>query len=385
MGFFQKFFSSTAPSVEQPKSTGYQAFSTPLMHIGSENLALPQIQTNYSMQGYIYFGTDNLYPQKLTSLYSTSGMHGACVDFVVEATIGGGYEWENTKLTATEKVNLLAFEKANSFKKLFRILSLDYYIHRRVTVELTKRQGTYKFKRIDPASIRSNATGTKFMYSEDWSRGLINAKEYDVYTEDKNDGVYLYVYHALTPGTDVYPLPRYNGILNWAYLDAENPFFHKSNLQNSIFPSIVIRRPKEFGSEEEVRKFKTEISTKTGAKNAGRVLVLTGNGKEAVPELDQLTANKNDEAFSVSAKESKESICIAHRVNPAIMGIKVAGSLGTTTEIKDAYTIFEKGVVLPLRAELEEIFNDLVSLANVPNTLKIKNFQIIDNIITEKL
>ena len=103
-----------------------------------------------------------------------------------------------------------------------------------------------------------------------------------------------------------------------------------------------------------------------------------------MPEFSSISANNNDTAFDSSGKECKDSICIAHGINPSLMGIKVAGSLGNTEEIKNSYVIFEKNVVIPFRNTMEEIFNDLVGIAGVKNTIKINNFQIIEGQIIDK-
>jgi len=382
--FGYELFKSQAPLTQNTTSSYTNfAFSTPLSPIGKGNLSLPYVNRYYTQNNIVRFGSDNLYPQVLNQLFLSSPVLGAILDYIANATIGGGYEWVDTKVGVAQKVDEMAFEKKNKFRKLTKAITLDYVIHRRVCVLIQKRSGAVKYKRLDPSTIRNNATNTVFVYSNDWSRGLVDNKEYKRWTPDCGDGEYLYVYQDETPGQDIYAIPRYNSALNWAYMDAEQSFFHKSNMQNSVFPSLVIRRPKEFQSVEEVNKFKIEIQDKTGASNAGKLLVLTGNGFDDTPELTSLPSNSNDKMFEGTAKELKESIAISLGINPAIIGVKVSGSLGATTEIKDSYAIFEKNVVKPTRETMEEILNDLIDIAGIKNTIIIKDFQIIDGIITE--
>jgi capsid portal protein len=191
------------------------------------------------------------------------------------------------------------------------------------------------------------------------------------------------MYQDETPGQDIYPIPVYNSILNWAYLDGEQSFFHKSNIENSVFPSAVIRRPKEFTSNDEASEFKEELNSKTGASNGGRLLVLSGNGMDDVPEFEQIQANSNDKLFEGTAKELKENICFAHKINPSIMGIKVAGSLGNAEELTTSYAIFEKNVVMPDRTTMSEIFNDLLDITGLNQTVTINNFQIVGEVMIE--
>lgn len=364
---------------------GSMMFSTPLMDIGGGDLSLPYINSTYTTNNYVMFGVDNLYPQLLIQLYLQSAMHGSCIDFISQSLIGGGYTWDNyDKLTASEIVDIKTFEKKSRFKQLVKSITKDWTIHRRVVIEvIVKDKKVSNIKRIDPSKIRNNKDKSIFIYSDDWSMGLVSTKEFKKYHIGVKDGSYILYFEDETPGQDIYPIPSYNSILNWAYLDSEQSFFHKSNLQNGIFPSLAIRRPKNFSSLEEVKRFKEEISLKTGAGNAGKVLVLTGNGFDDTPTIEGISSNNNDTMFTETSKEIKENICIAHKINPSIMGVKVSGQLGNTTEIKDSYVIFEKNVVMPERETLEYIFNEIIEVYGIKTTLTINNYQIIDNQIEE--
>jgi hypothetical protein len=63
------------------------------------------------------------------------------------------------------------------------------------------------------------------------------------------------------------------------------------------------------------------------------------------------------------------------------MGIKVAGSLGNSDELQMSYSIFEKNVIMPLRDELTEIYDELLDIAGVKNSIEINDFQIIEKAI----
>ena len=376
-------FNISRTKEEKPESNP-QTFSA-FVPIGKENLSLPYIDPMYTLNGITQFGADNLYPQKLNQLYFSSPIHSACIDFTVNAIIGGGYTWNNEKAPAQEIVDRLAFEKFNHFNKLSRLLTRDWLIHKRVTVEIVRRgKDVIKFRRVDPETIRNDQWLERFMYSSDWRRGYLNAREFIKYYDGCKDISTLYTFYDSSPGVNSYPLPSYNSALNWVQLDAEQAYFHKNNIQNAIFPSLAIRRPKEFQSIAEIEQFKREIADKTGAANAGKVIVLTGNGMDDVPEIVNIPTNDNSGIFDSTSKELKENISIAHKINPAIMGIKTGGQLGATTEIQDSYTIFEKNVVQPDRAVIEEILNELIHIAGVHDSITINNYQIIEGQIIDK-
>ena len=65
------------------------------------------------------------------------------------------------------------------------------------------------------------------------------------------------------------------------------------------------------------------------------------------------------------------------------MGVRTTGSLGGGADIKQAYIIFEKNVVIPLREQVKDIFDALTKAAGIDASIEILNFQIINEAITE--
>ena len=66
------------------------------------------------------------------------------------------------------------------------------------------------------------------------------------------------------------------------------------------------------------------------------------------------------------------------------MGVRTTGSLGSGSDIKQAYVIFEKNVVLPLREQVQDIFNEILHIAKLSVAeFRINNFQIINESIVE--
>lgn len=376
--FFEKQIKTEVVNVND----GKMSFSTPFFKIGKGDLGKPFISTWYTVSGIVQFGSDNLYPQILDQLYYTSPMHSGCLEFISRAAIGGGYEYTTPPVTGVEKVDLYTFEKKNKFKKIFRYLPIDFLIHKRVCFLIKKDvQGKFvSMTKLNPATIRNNQTIDKFVYCQDWSRrtGLI---EYNKYTPNGKDLESIYVYHAESVGQDTYPLPSYISILNDVFLDGEISFLQKANIQNSIWPSLAIRIPKLFASDEEREDFKKGIVDNSGASGGGKIIFLQGQGIENTPELVTVATNQNDKLFDSTIENVFNKICFAHGINPSIMGIKVAGSLGNAQELEMSYSIFEKNVIMPLRDELTEIYDELLDIAGVKNSIEINDFQIIEKAI----
>ena len=65
------------------------------------------------------------------------------------------------------------------------------------------------------------------------------------------------------------------------------------------------------------------------------------------------------------------------------MGIRVSGKLGSGSDIKQAYIIFEKNTIIPLRENIQDIVNDLFDIAKVKARVEVNNFQIVNETIVE--
>lgn len=360
--------------------TAPQAYNTPFLKIGKGNLSLPYIQSNTSKAGVIYFGDSNLFPQILNQMYFTSPLHSAIVDFTVNAVVGGGVDIELKEDNATNQVDKRIFFSRVGGQKCFRTLERDYYLHRRCHLFLYfSDSGQFlKAKRVDPSQIRYRFDGD-YDYAEDWAT-YRNRRTVKAYNPAGNYGEVLYTKQDESPGQDHYPLPAYSSALNWCYLDGEQSYLHKNNIQNSIFPSIIIRRPKRFSSKKEQEEFIDGLKGNKGAENAGRVGVLTGDGIENVPEVEQITTNNNDKLFTETSKSIQDNISFAHKINPSIMGIKVAGSLGNAQELALSYAIWEKNVVMPEREILIEIGNELMHIAGIEGDFFVEEYSIVSNV-----
>lgn len=350
-----------------------QAMNTPFMKVGKGNLSLPYIQNTVSGKGIIYFGGDNLYPQLINQMYYTSPLHGAIVDYTVNASIGGGYDIKTNDSVGQEVDKSIFLKK---YTPLFDLLEKDLYMHNRCHVFMNfSDSGKFlNMERCDPSKIRYRFDGG-VEYSDDWMTQQ-QRKQVVVFKHGAmNKGKVLFTHSMVTPGVDYYPIPTYTSALNWVFLDGEQSFFHKNNIQNSIFPSIFIRRPKRFANKKEIEDFKDGLSRSKGAENAGYIGVLTGDGFENTPEAVPAPVGQNDKLFIQTEKSIKDNICFAHKINPSIVGIKVAGSLGNAQELEMSYAIWEKNVVLPLRKQLENLGNSILQIIELKGVFSVNEFK----------
>ncbi len=379
MGLFGKFKKEDAPQVEVD---GYQSFSTPFLKVPSGNLSLPYIDSRYQNRGYVPFGEDNLAPQLWNQLYYSSPLHGAIVNYKTNAVVGGGYSFDETKLTAKDKVNLFAFTKKIGIKKTLNAITKDLILHERVYFILTLKNGVLtKIKKVGAEKVRANKDKTIYSINDDWQySGSI--KSLTPYHPNCTDGEYLYTYELESVGQDIYPIPQYTSALNFAFLSGEMSYLQKASIQNSIFPSFAMMFPKKPQGKEEMQLIRDTVNKLKGAENAGKAVAFFANNKESLPELVNVPTNSNDELFKSTSELITEQICFAHTIDPILLGVRTTGSLGSGSDIKQAYVIFEKNVVSPLRESVTDIMNGILKIADIDTKIDIINYQIINETIT---
>jgi hypothetical protein len=363
---------------------GYQSFSTPFLKVGGANLTLPYVNGRNQTNGYIPFGQDNLFPELLNQIFYSSPLHGSIVGYKVNAAVGGGFNIVADRLTPQDKLELYTLERKLNIKKVVPAVTQQLILHNRVYFKLCfdDKMKLTKIVNLSPEKLRVNLDRKRYYICDDWS-SRIGVQEIRRYTPTCRDYEQLFVYEVECIGQDFYPLPQYTSALNFAFLSGELSYFAKSNIQNSVFPSFAMMFPKRPQSEEEKNMIRNTIDRLKGAANAGKAVAFFANSQDQLPKIESLPTNGNDSLFQEASQLNTEQICFSHTIDPILMGIRTTGSLGNGSDIKQAYIIFEKNVVMPLRDMVSDIFNELLFIAKIDADFTINNYQIINEAIVE--
>ena len=378
-------FKANKPAEMEVISPNYEAFSTPFLKVGGANLSLPYVNGRYTTSGWVRFGQDNMYPQLLNQMVFSSPLHGAIIDYKTNAVIGGGFDIKVEGATPKDLLELYTFERKIKLKKIARGVTEQLIVHNRVYFHLhfDEKMNLKKAINVSPDKVRKGRYSDLYFICDDWS-SQIDVRTIKRHHPTCTDREQLFVYEVETLGQDWYPLPKYSSALNFAFLSGELSYFAKSNIQNSIFPSFAIMFPKRPQSEEEKNVLRTTIDKLKGAANAGKTAAFFANSQDQLPKIESIPTNSNDKLFQEASGLNTEQICFAHTIDPILMGVRTTGSLGSGSDIKQAYVIFEKNVVMPLREQVQDIFNELMHIAKLGFAdFKINNFQIINETIVE--
>ena len=382
MGLFDRFKTTKQQSPEVVE--GYQSFSTPFLKVLGGNLSLPYVNGRHQTSGYIPFGSDNLFPSLLNQIVYSSPLHGSIVDYKTNAVIGGGIELRATTATPQELLDLYTFEKKSRLKKTVRITTEQLIVHNRIYFKLyfDDKMKLTRMENVSPDKVRRGRNPQDYFICDDWS-SRIDVRDIKRYHPTCTDRCQLFVYEVECLGQEWYPLPKYSSALNFAYLSGELSYFAKSNIQNSVFPSFAMMFPKRPQSEEEKNVLRSTMEKMRGAANAGKAVAFFSNGADQMPKIESIPTNQNDKMFQEASGLNTEQICFAHTIDPILMGVRTTGSLGSGSDIKQAYIIFEKNVVMPLREMVSDIFNEILHIAKINADFMVNNFQIINETIVE--
>lgn len=351
------------------------------------------LETNQKAK-YVWFGNNNQYPNYLNDLYNSSGLHSAIVDFKKNLISGAGFTIEGQDfLEAMKKVELQQFlsfiDGTNSLEYLLGELTLDYVLHGTIYLKIywnSDKSRILKVKRVEPSKIRVGASKVdpdvidRYYYNFDWTLlGNYNTIEYPAFSTIKKEPVKgtkqaapcVEIFRYIVPNSAMLfnTLPSYASATNWIQLDGEISNYHKSNIENSINPSMTIKFYKRPANEEEKRAILSNIKKSySGSSNTGKAMVFFSDDKESSPDVEPIQISNIDEQFNVTSDAIQRNICYAHKINPLVVGLKTPGSLGNSTELEISFEIFQKSVIEPAQRTIENIINKLLKI----NSLNVK-------------
>lgn len=324
------------------------------------SLPLP-VENQKRGETWISWGSDNLYPQFLVSLYYNSSIHQGIVNSKVKYIASSGLDsdtndkakWElikkngNAPYSSDEIAVMLANDQEilNSFAVLFKKNPISkFWDAHHIPVEL----------------IRKSSNEDYYEYSENWKErnqseektGYKLIKSIDSLSlEDKE--VLLYVsakskQHLVDDRTkqltkSVYPIPSYSGCISSILASVEMNYFRYSEVVNGFKGGTIINVPTgEPNNQDEKKKIVAKLKGESSDRDKqGGIVVTFSKSQETAPSVVQINGNNLDQRYLLTQESIVDEIMVGHSViNPALFSVKTAGQLGGTAELETAYSIF---------------------------------------------
>ena len=184
-------------------------------------------------------------------------------------------------------------------------------------------------------------------------------------SKDRSNPSQLLMVKDYSPNCFYYSTPDYVGSTAYIQLDTEIAEFHLNNVQNGLFPSMMLSFNNGIPTDEERMEIERKILQKfSGSSNAGRVLINFNDGVETKPTVDPINTNGADGLYQFLQSISSVNILSGHRVtSPLIFGVRSeGGGFGNNAqELRDSYSLFNNTIVIPF----QNILLDGLSLIHI--------------------
>lgn len=297
---------------------------------------------------WIPFGDDNLFPQHLSELARSASTHRAILNTKTTFTIGEGFRTLDDKFGEYLKdVNA----NGESLDDVMRKVISDYWTHGNAYVEVVMGKGYINLYHQDATTARIGKKKDKVLFHPNWAnvkKSEDKIRTLDIYPTFKKytKGLQRSVIHFSDYESTYYyyGLPDYVAALDHIKIANQIGKYNLTRFKNGFMPSAIIELGADM-SEEEAQIFIDEAKDKlTGENNNSKILFIAKNGDEAASNV-QVINDTSDGSFMELQTITNDNIISAHRWNPALSGIQVAGSLGNNQQILTIYDIVMSTVV----------------------------------------
>ncbi len=302
------------------------------------------------------WGTDDLYPNYLATLYYNCAMHNGIIRSKVHYTVSGGLGYKGT-----QSIEFEVFKKnGNSdynLDEITELLSQDMEVFNGYSYAINFVNGrAFQIDHIPFEQVRKSVNDEEYAYyvSEDWSdrkEGFTKYKEIDIHDLTgsrivyyKEDPKQIKLGGKITKG--IYPAPPYSGGILAIETDVEINNYRRNEIYNNFSLGTIINfnngQPSEDSDRDDIINDVRKAGQ--GSSNAGGIFATFNNGKDRETTVTNLTGNNLDSRYLALSKDNKENILLAHSVtNPLLFGVKTEGQLGGATELKVSYNLMKSG------------------------------------------
>lgn len=331
------------------------------------------VEANYeesdSKKGYINNGADNLFPQYLIDLYNSSAVHNALVNSIGYMIFG-----EGVKLDGEGQLLIDQWGLNDELLKASIDLKLQGGFYLEVTWNMTREHiktvRHIPFEEMRAGHMERSGKIPTYYHCLDWENNQ-KVEVTEIITFDpslkKDHPVQVLVCSPFSVGSRSYPKPDYMGSLNWIEVDKQIALFHNNNIANGMAPSFAIHFKNGIPNKEERDVVRSDMEGQlTGAKNAGKFFMTFSDTSDNAPTMEPMALSDAHNQYQFLSEESTDKIMIGHRVtSPALFGVKTAGNLGSTEELKTASQLFERNVIKPYQRIVKNIVDILLAESGI--------------------
>lgn len=346
-----------------------------------------EIYTNSEKNRYVSWGTLDQQPNYLLELFLKSPLHHAIVEKKSQMIGGNGFE-KNDSIDEFVK-NVWGTE---SLDKLLSQISFDIAMLNGFWVNVIwneTRDYIASINYIKPINVRIGECkpGEKPFYI--YSNDLNNPKELQIKYQAFEDISQLPLeermkypastidfLNILPLGNYQYPIPSYIAAEESIHNDAEIQTLHLTSIKNGFHPGHKITFFGDIPSEEEQEDLSNQMNRKfKGGNNSAKTFLFFAENKDLAPTIEPIASIDDDKRYIEIDKNIMNKIMFAHQItDPELVGIKVAGELGSNKDITVQLAIFQSQYITPLQNKIEEFFQKFLTINGITEKIRVNKY-----------
>ena len=325
------------------------------------------IEKEYGSNSFVYWGSDNAYPQFLFDLSQNCAILSSIIQGVVDYVKGNSI---TSSIMTQEEAEELVEKTASDYA----IFGLFYW---QIIRNLSGK--VQKIVWLDARYVRTDKDGNLFYYSENFGKKYgrtNNAIVYPRYNPDRLDPESVIC--VKTPSSrGIYASPMWSGAIKDAVIQTKIETYHLGELENNFVGSAVISFNNGIPTDEQKREIEKNIAEKyAGAENCARFLLLFNDSKDNATTVERLSSDDLPDRYENLANRTREQLFIAFRATPSLFGLATADNAFNQEEYEQSFKLFNRTVIRPIQTK---ITSALAKLYDGTDVMMIEPFSLTEN------
>jgi capsid portal protein len=190
-------------------------------------------------------------------------------------------------------------------------------------------------------------------------------------------------------GSFYYPLPDYIGAINAILTNILTDQYGVNAMENGLSVDYIVKFVGNYSDEQKKVESQGFLNQHARAAKKKRPIIAFSPDKETMMEVENISGINEDKSYTRINENAQQEILSGHGVvSPMLVGIKTAGQLGGTDEIKEAKNLMFETVIQPGQHLLTKAFNRIMQVNGLEDleieklTMEQTNSEITDEPVT---
>jgi hypothetical protein len=312
------------------------------------------VEVMTSGKGWVSYGQDNHYPDYLWGLYTDAPTQQAIIDAKTAFTLGDGIEGYQGNVNAINE----------TLEDVLHKCIFDLHLFGGFAIQVVYNLGgdISELYWADFSKLRISKDGKKIYWCDNWAGYQIDPIVYDAFNPTMTDKTTQIYYFRGASCRSIYPVPCYISAVDAIMTEIEIQHYHLNNIMNGFAASCIVNFNGGVPDEDERRTLEEKINKKfNGSDNAGRTLISWNESKEEACTVEKIESDNFDKKFQQLAKDTQESIFVAHRVTSGTLLGRLPTNTGfTKNEYREAFEVFNLTVIRPYQKQILSVLKKIL-------------------------